>query len=108
MSRRLLAMLVLSLGVVGAWPLDAFACQGAGTACAATGDAGILRAYIDPGMAGFIVVAVLGFISSIGYMAREYLRRARRWLSGSREPEDAGADGEAPADGGDDGEGERC
>lgn len=109
MSRWPLAMLVLSLGAFGGWPLDALACPCAEIASAATGDVEILRAYIDPGMAGFVIVTVLGFISSIGYMAREYLGRVKQRLFGPRETTtDAAADGEARADGGDDREEEPC
>lgn len=110
MSRRPLVMLVLiSLGAVGARPLDAFAYQCAEITSAGTGDVEVLRAYIDPGVAGFVIVAVLGFISSIGYLAREYVRRAKRWLFGTGETTtDASADGEPCADGSDHSEGENC
>ena len=108
MSRWPLAMLVISLGAIGAWPLEAVPDHCAEIASGANGDFEILRAYIDPGMAGFIVVVVLGFLSSIGYMARDYFGRAKRWLLGSRRTTDADADDEADADSDDDGEGERC
>lgn len=109
MNRWLLVTLVLSLGADGACPMDDFAYHAAGTASAATGDVEILRAYIDPGVAGFVIVTVLGFISSVGYMAREYLGRAKRRLFGPGETTtDVGADGEASADGSDDDEREHC
>lgn len=109
MSRFPQVMWVLSLGVVSAWPLDAFGCQCAEIASAVTGDIEVLRAYIDPGMAGFVIVTVLGFISSIGYMAREYLGRVKRRLFGSGEStSDVGPDDEVRADGDDDREEEPC
>ena len=93
MSRPLLVMLVLaSVGAASAWPLAAFAYKGAEFTSAAAGDVEVLLAYIDPGVAGFVIVAVLGFISSIGYMARSYVGRAKRLLFGGGE---AGADGDA-------------
>ena len=68
-----------------------------------------MRAYIDPGMAGFVIVTVLGFISSIGYMARDYLGRVKRRLFGSGETtSDVGLDDEAGAGGGDDRGEEPC
>lgn len=109
MSRFLQVVLVLSFGAVGAWPLDAIGYQCAEIASAAAGDVEILRAYIDPGMAGFVIVTVLGFISSVGYMAREYLRRLKRRLFGPGETAtDVGADGDASVDGSDDREEEPC
>lgn len=107
MSRRPLAIPVLvSLGALGAWPLEVLAYHGT---CAATGDVEILHAYIDPGMAGFVIVTVLGFISSIGYWARSHIGRAKRWLFGPGETAtEAGADDEASGDGSEGGEGENC
>lgn len=108
MSRLPQVMLVLALGAVGVWTLDGFGYQCVEIA-SATGDVGVLRAYIDPGVAGFVIVTVLGFISSIGYMAREYLRRVKRRLFGPSETtSDVGADDEARADGSDDGVEEHC
>ena len=108
MSRLPQVMLVLALGAVGAWPLDGFGYQCAGSA-SATGNVEVLRAYIDPGMAGFVIVTVLGFISSIGYMARDYLGRVKRRLFGSGETTaDVGPDDEVRADGDDDREEEPC
>ena len=106
MSRPLLVMLVLaSVGAASAWPLAAFAYKGAEFTSAAAGDVEVLLAYIDPGVAGFVIVAVLGFISSIGYMARSYVGRAKRWLFGRSEAgADGNADGEAGADGNAEGE----
>ena len=110
MSRFPQVMLVLSLGVVSAWPPDALAYPCAEIAPAATAGVEVLRAYIDPGVAGFVIVTVLGFISSIGYMAREYLGRVKRRLFGGGETtSDVGTDADgACADGSDDGEGEHC
>ncbi len=52
-----------------------------------------IRAYIDPGSAGFIIVTVLGFLAAIGYTVRAYLSRLRRLVfrGGQTAPE-----GEAP------------
>ena len=110
MSRRpLVTMGLVSLCGVGAWPLDAFAYQCAEAASAAIGDVTLLRAYIDPGVAGFVIVTVLGFVSSIGYWARSHIGRAKRWLFGPGETTtDVGADDEFCAEDNDDGEGENC
>ena len=100
MSRSLLVMLVLaSIGAASAWPLAAFAYKGAEITPAAAGRVEVLLAYIDPGVAGFVIVSVLGFISSIGYMARSYVGRVKRRLFGS---------GDACADGNADGEAANC
>lgn len=109
MSRFPLVMWVMALGAVGAWPLDAFGYPGAEIASAATSNVEVLRAYIDPGMAGFVIVTVLGFISSIGYMARDYLGRVKRRLFGSGEStSEIGPVDEVRADGDDDREEEPC
>ena len=108
MSKRpLVTMGLVSLCVVGAWPLDDLAYQCAQVASAATEDVEILRAYIDPGVAGFVIVTVLGFISSIGYWARSHIGRAKRRLFGPGETTTDAAD-EASPDGSDDGKGENC
>ncbi len=104
MSRCPLARLV-SLAAVGAWPLHALACQYAEIASVATADVEVLRAYIDPGVAGFVIVTVLGFISSIGYWARSHIARAKHWLFGPGETDKDRANAQAGADGSDDGEG---
>ena len=89
--------------------MDAVAYQGAEITSASTGNVDVLRAYIDPGVAGFVIVTVLGFISSVGYWARSHIARAKRWLFGPRETiTDVSADDEAIADGTDDGEEEDC
>ena len=110
MSRcPLVVMVLVSLSAVGTWPLDAAANQVAEVTSAATGDVEILRAYIDPGMAGFVIVTVLGFISSIGYWARSYIGRAKRRLLGLGDnTTDEFADDETSAEGNDGGEGENC
>lgn len=88
--------------------LAAFAHQGAEIATAAAG-VEILWAYIDPGVAGFVIVAILGFLSSIGYLARSYIGRVKRWLFGGSDADaDPGTNREAGKDDGDDGKGERC
>ena len=55
----------------------------------------VLRAYVDPGAAGFIIVSVLGFISAIGYTLRSYIGRLKRMiLSGRRgRRQDEGVEG---------------
>ena len=110
MSRRPLVMMVLvSLSAVGAWPLDVLAGQGTATSSAATGDVEVLLAYIDPGVAGFVIVTVLGFISSVGYWARSHVARVKRRLFGPAETTTApSADDEASADGSEGGEEENC
>ena len=57
-------------------------CPRRSSASASAGDADVLRAYIDPGVAGFVIVTVLGFISSIGYWARSHIARVKRRLFG--------------------------
>lgn len=53
--------------------------------------------------------AILGFLSSIGYLARSYIGRVKRWLFGDGEADaDSGTDGEAGKDVVDDAKGERC
>ena len=47
-----------------------------------SGGVDVLLAYVDPGAAGFVIVTVLGFISAIGYTARAYLGRLRRFVPG--------------------------
>lgn len=109
MSSRPLAMLVVTaLAAVGAWPPNVLACQGMEPTFAATGYVEILQAYIDPGVAGFVIVTVLGFLSSIGYWARSHIARAKQRLFGPRETTtDVGDDDEASPDGSD-GEGPNC
>ena len=100
MNRSLLVTLVLaSIGAASAWPTAALAYEDAESMTVGAGLAEILLAYIDPGAAGFIIVSVLGFISSIGYVARSYIGRVKRRLFGS---------GEACADGNTDGETANC
>ena len=49
-----------------------------------------LRAYVDPGAAGFVVVSVLGFLSALGYACRARLTRLKaRWRE-FRKPNDEG------------------
>ena len=86
-------------------PLAGFAHRGAEIASAAAGGVEVLWAYIDPGVAGFVIVAILGFLSSIRYLARSYIGRVKRWLFGGGEADaDSGTDGEAGKDVGDDGD----
>ena len=96
MSKPLVAMLVCaSVGAV---------CQGAELASSASGDVEFLLAYIDPGAAGFVIVSILGFISSVGYLARSYLARVKRRLFGHDEASAEDSDDEDVAKGTDDGE----
>ena len=99
MNRYLLVLPVLaSLGVASEWPSATIVQVAAENSSGAVG-VEVLRAYIDPGVAGFVIVSVLGFISSIGYMTRSYLGRVKRRLFGS---------GEARADGNADEEAANC
>lgn len=108
MSRdRLVTLVFVLLGAFGVGPIDVIAYQGAATISATTENVEVLQAYIDPGVAGFVIVTVLGFISSIGYWARSHIGRAKRWLFGPGETTTDDA-AEASADGSDDGEGENC
>ena len=97
MNRSLLVTLVVaSIGAASAWPTAALAYDGARTMTVGAGHPEVLLAYIDPGAAGFIIVSVLGFISSIGYVARSYVGRVKRRLFGSGEAcADSNVDGEA-------------
>ena len=45
----------------------------------------VVMAYVDPGVAGFVVVSVLGFISAIGYTFRTYIGRLKRFVLGDRQ-----------------------
>ena len=100
MSKLLVAVLVsTSFGA---------ACQGAEFASSATGDVEFLLAYIDPGVAGFVIVSILGFISSVGYLARSYLARVKQRLFGHGEADTEDNDGRADAKGTDDGEAANC
>lgn len=84
-----------SVGVVTEWPLATLTHLDAEVT---TGTRGVevLLAYIDPGVAGFVIVSVLGFISSVGYLARSYVGRVKRRLFGNEESHAASnADDEA-------------
>lgn len=56
----------------------------------------VLMAYVDPGVAGFIIVSVLGFISAVGYTARAYIGRLKRLVRGGQNthPDESGEDGD--------------
>ena len=41
---------------------------------------GEAHAYVDPGSAGFVVTAVLGFLAAFGYTVRAYLHRLKLWV----------------------------
>ena len=83
-------------------------CQGAEFALSAAGDGELLLGYIDPGAAGFVIVSILGFISSVGYLARSYLGKVKRKLfgHGAADPDDT--DSETSLKGTDDGEATSC
>jgi len=109
MSRDPPIVLILAFGKACAWSLAALASEGAEFASTSAGNVNVLRAYIDPGVAGFVIVTVLGFISSIGYWARSYIGRVKQRLFGRGEDCAADhADGGGPADGDADGEGANC
>ena len=86
MSRALLRALALTLAVVAfgqAHVTQAY--EGISVMLQQPTGVEVLRAYVDPGAAGFIIVSVLGFISAIGYTLRSYIGRLKRMiLSGSR------------------------
>lgn len=108
MNRRIpRAMALLAFGAACALPPASFPCESAETAIAPSGDVEVLQAYIDPGVAGFVIVTVLGFMSSIGYWARSHIGRMKRRLFGLGEADadDEVDGGDAPPDGGADGEG---
>ena len=95
MSRLLLkACMIASLVVLSVWPLAALAYDGAEATAGSSGRFEVLRAYIDPGAGGFIIVTVLGFISAVGYMARSYLARLKAVVFKSRASAKAPRDGE--------------
>ena len=100
MSKSLLkALATVSICTASVYPIAALAYDGAEAIPSTAGRVEVLLAYIDPGVAGFVIVSVLGFISSIGYVARSYVGRVKRRLFGS---------GEACADGNADGEAANC
>ncbi len=101
--------LTLVLASACAWPLATFACGGPEVTLAAAGDVEVSLAYIDPGVAGFVIVAVLGFISSMGYLARSYLARVKQWLFGhDKSGTDGDADGEVTEERDADSKAENC
>ena len=78
MNRVLLGVLALTLAVVAfgqAHLVQAY--EGIDVVSQQPAGAEVLRAYIDPGAAGFIIVSVLGFISAIGYTLRSYIGRLK-------------------------------
>ena len=105
MSRLLRMTAVLAFGATCAWPVAALAF----VTSAPAGDVEVLRAYIDPGVAGFVIVTVLGFISSVGYWARSHIARVKQRLFGRRDSDASDTDdGESRADGEPDSEGGNC
>ena len=95
MNRLLLrAVLTVLLTTASLSPLAVLAYDGAEAMAGAPGRFEVLRAYIDPGAGGFIIVTVLGFISALGYMARSYLARLKAVVFKSRVSAKAPRDGE--------------
>ena len=81
MSRALLQVLALTLTIVAfgqAHLVQAY--EGLDVMSQQPTGAEVLRAYVDPGAAGFIIVSVLGFISAIGYTLRSYIGRLKRMI----------------------------
>ena len=97
MSRTVMKLLAVTLfAVILAWPMPALGYYGHESAPVATYGYEVLAAYIDPGVGGFIIVSVLGFISAAGYMARAYLARIKRAVFGRGQADEGRqcADGE--------------
>ncbi len=81
MSRsKLIALAAVSICAAYVSPTAALGFSGAEGMPSTTGRVELLLAYIDPGAAGFIIVSVLGFISAVGYTARSYLSRLKRFV----------------------------
>jgi len=99
-----LTSILASAGTACAWILTVSASGGHEITSTATGQVEVFRAYIDPGVAGFVIVTVLGFISSVGYLARSYVGRMRRLFR----TDETSADDEARDDSDADGKGEDC
>lgn len=109
MSRHLLANLASAcLGAAAALPLAALGSQGVGIASPAAGEVELMLAYIDPGVAGFVIVSILGFLSSVGYLARSYIGRVKERLFGRGGTDTAATDDESSAEGDADGETANC
>ena len=90
MSRTAMKLLVAALfGTVLAWPTAAMAYYGYESAPPTPLHLEVLKSYIDPGVGGFIIVTVLGFISAAGYMARTYMARLKRAVFGRGNSDDS-------------------
>ena len=98
MSRALLSVLATALVVAALVQTDAILAYEGAVIHRTDGGVDVLLAYVDPGAAGFVIVTVLGFISAIGYTARAYLGRLRRFVPGGgrrgRQDESGGGDGQ--------------
>ncbi len=107
MSRPARVTLVFALSVSAgcAWSLAALLSQGAEATPMEAGGFEILQAYIEPGLAGFVIVTVLGFLSSVGYWARFHIGRMKRRLFGETRPVEGNEAGEDPDPTARDGEG---
>lgn len=85
MSRTLHIGLVAAVLVVPTLVLPhAVYAYGIGAATQTPSVVDVLKFYVDPGAAGFIIVSVLGFISAIGYTFRTYIGRMKRLVLGDR------------------------
>ena len=82
MSRALLSVLAAALIAAAFIQPDAALAYDGAVIHRTDGGADVLLAYVDPGAAGFVIVTVLGFVSAIGYTARAYLGRLRRFVPG--------------------------
>ncbi len=47
----------------------------------------LAHAYIDPGTVGFLITSILGSIAAVGYLARAYIARIKRWFKRGGKPE---------------------
>ncbi len=47
----------------------------------------LAHAYVDPGIVGFLITTILGSIAAVGYLARAYIARMKRWLKRGGKPE---------------------
>ena len=83
-SLRVVAVCLTLTGVLSVLPQLAQAYGDPGHTSGQAGNHDVLLAYIDPGVAGFVIVTVLGFVSAAGYMVRAYLGRLKRAVLGGR------------------------
>ena len=87
MNRILRAATILAIVVSFALPATTHAYGAVGTtpvAASPTAPVELVLAYVDPGVTGFFVVTVLGFLAAIGYTARAYLNRVKQMVFRSK------------------------